>query len=157
MPVLQWSERHVVDRPANMHQNALIFVVPAVALLTPWMQNSFKIVENHRWQHVMCRRSCPPRGGPIRSVYHNKIIHSVPMYFDKYCEPMYQKKQFALLNVVYTMFQQTNCRRRRFSALSVSIHSGGRGGSLERRSSRGSAAETRPRPRTPRGPRATQN
>ena len=68
MPVLQWSERHVVDRPANMHQNALIFVVPAVALLTPWMQNSFKIVENHRWQHVICRRSCPPRGGPIRSV-----------------------------------------------------------------------------------------
>ena len=68
MPVLQWSETHVVDRPANMHQNALIFVVPAVALLTPWMQNSFKIDENHRWQHVMCRRSCPPRGGPIRSV-----------------------------------------------------------------------------------------
>ena len=30
--------------------------------------NSFKIVENHRWQHVICRRSCPPRGGPIRSV-----------------------------------------------------------------------------------------
>ena len=69
MPVLQWSATHVVYRPANMHQNALIFVVPAVALLTPWMQNLFKIVENHRWQHVICRRSCPPRGGPIRSVY----------------------------------------------------------------------------------------
>ena len=74
MPVLQWSERHVVDRPANMHQNALIFVVPAVALLTPWMQNSFKIVENHRWQHVICRRSCPPRGGPIRSVLSEYIV-----------------------------------------------------------------------------------
>ena len=75
MPVLQWSERHVVDRPANMHQNALIFVVPAVALLTPWMQNSFKIVENHRWQHVICRRSCPPRGGPIRSVSKSKKVY----------------------------------------------------------------------------------
>ena len=74
MPVLQWLEWHVVDRPANMHQNALIFVVPAVALLTPWMQNSFKIVENHRWQHVMCRRSCPPRGGLIRSACLHKGI-----------------------------------------------------------------------------------
>ena len=81
MPVLQWSERHVVDRPANMHQNALIFVVPAVALLTPWMQNSFKIVENHRWQHVICRRSCPPRGGPIRIVYQYKFIFNTFLEF----------------------------------------------------------------------------
>ena len=42
MPVLQWSETHVVDRPANMQQNALIFVVPAVALLTPWCKNRSK-------------------------------------------------------------------------------------------------------------------
>ena len=74
MPYLQWFETHVVGRRANMHQNALIFVVPAVALLTPWMQNSFKIVENHRWQHVICRRSCPPRGGPIRSVSNQKNV-----------------------------------------------------------------------------------
>ena len=44
-----------------MLRNAFIFVVPGVALLTPWMQNSFKVVENHRWGHVMCRRSGPPR------------------------------------------------------------------------------------------------
>ena len=42
MPVLQWSATHVVYRPANMHQNALMFVVTGVALLTPWMRNSFK-------------------------------------------------------------------------------------------------------------------
>ena len=127
MPALQWSETHVVDRPANMHQNALIFVIPDVALLTPWCKNrskslkfyhkittkstnavvamvrnargrstcehaskrvdfccsrccfahamdasSFKIVENHRWQHAIRRRSCPPRGVPIRSVYETK-------------------------------------------------------------------------------------
>ena len=29
-----------------MHQNAFIFVVPCVALLTIWMQKSLKIVEN---------------------------------------------------------------------------------------------------------------
>ena len=46
MPVLQWSETHVVDRPEKLHQNALIFVLPGVALLTPWMQKLFKIVEN---------------------------------------------------------------------------------------------------------------
>ena len=45
-PILQWSETHAVERPAKMHQNAFIFVVPGVALLTPWMQRSFKIVEN---------------------------------------------------------------------------------------------------------------
>ena len=36
--------------------------------------NSFKIVENHRWQDVICRRSCPPRGGPIRSVFPIKLL-----------------------------------------------------------------------------------
>ena len=30
MPVLQWSATHVVYRPANMHQNALMFVVPGM-------------------------------------------------------------------------------------------------------------------------------
>ena len=29
-----------------MHQIAFIFVVPGVALLTPWMQKSIKIIEN---------------------------------------------------------------------------------------------------------------
>ena len=33
-------------RLMKMHRNAVIFVVPAVALLTPWMQKLFKIVEN---------------------------------------------------------------------------------------------------------------
>ena len=64
---LQWSETHV-ERPAKIHQNAFIFVVPGVALLTPWMQKSLKIVENHRWGTVMRLRSGPPGGGPIRSV-----------------------------------------------------------------------------------------
>ena len=68
-PVLQWSETHAVERPAKMHQNAFIFVAPGVALLTPWMKTSLKIVENNRWGRVMCRRSGPPRGGPIRSVF----------------------------------------------------------------------------------------
>ena len=44
-PVLQWSETHAVERTAKMHQNAFISVVPGVALPTPWMQKSFKIVE----------------------------------------------------------------------------------------------------------------
>ena len=61
--------RNARCRPTCEHASKRVdFVVPAVALLTPWMQNSFKIVENHRWQHVICRRSCPPRGGPMRSV-----------------------------------------------------------------------------------------
>ena len=33
---------------------------------------SLKIVENNRWGRVMCRRSGPPQGGPIRSVSHIK-------------------------------------------------------------------------------------
>ena len=32
------------------------------------VQKSLKIVQDNRWGHVMCRRSGPPRGGPIRSV-----------------------------------------------------------------------------------------
>ena len=35
-----------VERPAKMHQNAFIFLVPRVALFTPWMQKSLKIVQN---------------------------------------------------------------------------------------------------------------
>ena len=69
--MLQWSETHV-DRPLKMHKYAFIFVVPDIALLTPRMQKSFKIVENHRWGHVKCIRSGPPRGGPIRSVSNPK-------------------------------------------------------------------------------------
>ena len=45
-PLLQWSKTHAVAWPAKMHQTALIFVLPAVVLLTPWMQKLFKIVEN---------------------------------------------------------------------------------------------------------------
>ena len=72
-PVLQWSETHAVERLAKMQQNAFISVVPGVALLTPWTQKSMKTVENHRWGHVRCLRSGPPRGGPIRSVsFHRK-------------------------------------------------------------------------------------
>ena len=44
--VLQLSKRHAVASAANMHQNAFILVVPGVALVTPWMEKSFKIVEN---------------------------------------------------------------------------------------------------------------
>ena len=45
-PILQWSKTHAVASLAKMHQNAFIFVVPIVTFLTPWKQNSFKIVEN---------------------------------------------------------------------------------------------------------------
>ena len=51
-PVLQWSKTHAVAWPAKMHQNAFAFVVTGVALRTPWMQKSLKIIENHRWGHV---------------------------------------------------------------------------------------------------------
>ena len=40
------KKTHAVDRPAKMHKNAFIFVIPGVALLTPWIQKSLKIVEN---------------------------------------------------------------------------------------------------------------
>ena len=43
-PVLQWSKTEAVERPAKMHQNAFIFLVPRVALFTSWMQKSLKIV-----------------------------------------------------------------------------------------------------------------
>ena len=46
IPVLQSSKTHAVAWPAKMHQIAFIFVVPGVALLTPWMQKLLKIVEN---------------------------------------------------------------------------------------------------------------
>ena len=46
IPILQCSKTHAVDRAANLHENAFIFVVPDAALLTPWMQTSLKIVEN---------------------------------------------------------------------------------------------------------------
>ena len=37
---------------AKMYQNALLFVVPDFALLTPWIQKSFKIVENcTKWKN----------------------------------------------------------------------------------------------------------
>ena len=50
-PVLQWQKTHAADWHAKMLENALIFVVPSVALLTPWMQKSFKIVENSSKNH----------------------------------------------------------------------------------------------------------
>ena len=46
-PVLQWPKTHAVARPAKMHQNAFIFVVPGVALLTPWMPKSLKMSKIH--------------------------------------------------------------------------------------------------------------
>ena len=46
IPILQWSETHAIDRPMKMHKNIVFFVVPDIALLTPWMQKSLKIVEN---------------------------------------------------------------------------------------------------------------
>ena len=45
-PVLQWSKTHTVAWPPNTHEHAFIFVVPGVALFTPWMQKSLKIVQN---------------------------------------------------------------------------------------------------------------
>ena len=45
-PGLAMVKSRAVDRRAKMHTNAFIFVVPGVALLTPWMQKSLKIVEN---------------------------------------------------------------------------------------------------------------
>ena len=49
--MLQWQKTHAADWHAKMLENALIFVVPGVALLTPWMQKSFKIVENSSKNH----------------------------------------------------------------------------------------------------------
>ena len=59
-PILQWPKIHAGDRPAKMHQNAFIFVVPGVALLTPWTQKLLKIVENSSQNdHKKCdTRSC---------------------------------------------------------------------------------------------------
>ena len=42
--ILQWSKTEAVERPAQMHHNAFIFLVPRVALFTQWMQKSLKIV-----------------------------------------------------------------------------------------------------------------
>ena len=47
-PISQWSKTHAVASPAKMHQNAFIVVVPGVALLTPWIEKTLKIGENHR-------------------------------------------------------------------------------------------------------------
>ena len=46
IPIAQCSKTHAVDRPAKLHQNAFAFVVTGVALRTPWMQKSLKIIEN---------------------------------------------------------------------------------------------------------------
>ena len=46
IPLSQWSEMHAVAGLAKMHQNAFIFVVPGVALLTSWMKKLIRIVEN---------------------------------------------------------------------------------------------------------------
>ena len=45
-PVLQCSKTHAAASHAKMHQNAFIFVVPDVALPTPWIQKPPEIVEN---------------------------------------------------------------------------------------------------------------
>ena len=42
---------HAVDRPAKLHRNAFAFVVPGVALLTPWLQKNAQ-----RWLELeFCR------------------------------------------------------------------------------------------------------
>ena len=87
-PMLQWSKTHTVVWPAKTHENAFIFVVPGVALLTPWMQNwsfwpqnrpdpyeSFKST-GRPGLCALLHFECPPRGGSIRSVFENKITYS---------------------------------------------------------------------------------
>ena len=59
-PVLQWSKTHTVAGPSNTHGHAFIFVVPSVALFTPWMQKSLKIVQSspqndHKKYDAGCR------------------------------------------------------------------------------------------------------
>ena len=77
---------HAVDRRAKMHRNAFICFYPGVALLTPWMQKSIK-----------SQRSCPPRGGPIRSVVEFKIV--IYVYNNG-------------VNLIYNNLRTLNCRFR---------------------------------------------
>ena len=46
IPVSQWSKMHAVAWFAKVHQNAFIFIVPGVALLTSWIKKLIKIIEN---------------------------------------------------------------------------------------------------------------
>ena len=45
--ILQWSKTHAVAWRVKMHQNALMFCVPGVALLTQWMKNRSKSPKIH--------------------------------------------------------------------------------------------------------------
>ena len=60
IPMLQCSKTHAVDRAANLHENAFIFVVTVLRC----SKNEF---QNHPKSSRIYPK-CPPRGGPIRSV-----------------------------------------------------------------------------------------
>ena len=64
IPMSQWSKTHAVDRAAKLHENAFIFVVPVLRC----SKNEFS---NHPKSSRIYPK-CPPRGGPIRSVYKKK-------------------------------------------------------------------------------------
>ena len=61
IPILQCSKTHAVDRAAKLHENAFILVVPVLRC----SKNEF---QNHPKSSRIYPK-CPPRGGPIRSVY----------------------------------------------------------------------------------------
>ena len=66
IPMLQCSKTHAVDRAAKLHENAFILVVPVLRC----SKNEF---QNHPKSSRIYPK-CPPRGGPIRSVYFHMII-----------------------------------------------------------------------------------
>ena len=66
IPILQCSKTHAVDRAANLHVNAFIFVVPVLRC----SKNEF---QNHPKSSRIYPK-CPPRGGPIRSVFNFKLF-----------------------------------------------------------------------------------
>ena len=60
IPILQLSKTHAIDRPMKIHKSAVFFVAPGIALLTPRMQKSLKIVQNspqndHKKYDARCR------------------------------------------------------------------------------------------------------
>ena len=57
IPVSQWSKMHAVAWFAKVHQNAFIFVVPGVALLTSWMK---KISKLSKIDHKMTTKNKNP-------------------------------------------------------------------------------------------------
>ena len=53
-PLWQWSKSHAVAWPAKMHPIAFIFIVPGVALLTPWMQKLFRQNDHKKYEARCC-------------------------------------------------------------------------------------------------------